>query len=72
MKKNKAVSQPEIPVKSESSTIHAGVSKNKVILITFVSLLIGFILGATVAILKTTNENKVAKSSEEIPERGFR
>ena len=65
MKKNKTLSQPEIPVKSESSTIHAGVSKNKVISIAFVSLLIGFILGATVAILKTTNENKVAKSSEE-------
>jgi len=65
MKKNKTLSQPEIPVKSESSTIREGVSKNRIILIAFVSLLIGFILGATVAILKTTNENKVAKSSEE-------
>jgi cytochrome c-type biogenesis protein CcmH/NrfG len=65
MKKNKGVSQPEIPVKSESSTIHAGVSKNKVILIVFVSLLIGFILGATVAILKTTKGNKIARPSEE-------
>jgi tetratricopeptide (TPR) repeat protein len=52
-KKNKAVSQPEIPVKSEPSTIHEGVSKNKVILIAFVCLLVGFILGATAAILKT-------------------
>ena len=53
MKKNKTVFQPEIPVKSEPSTIDAGVSKNKVILIAFVCLLVGFILGATVAILKT-------------------
>ena len=52
-KNNKAVSQPEIPVKSEPSTIHEGVSKNKVILVAFVCLLVGFILGATVAILKT-------------------
>ena len=53
MKKNKTVFQPEIPVKSEPSTIHEGVSKNKAILIAFVCLLVGFILGATVAILKT-------------------
>jgi len=65
MKKNKTLSQPEVPVKTESSAIREGVSKNKVILIAFVCLLIGFILGATVAVLKTTNENKVAKSSEE-------
>jgi cytochrome c-type biogenesis protein CcmH/NrfG len=65
MKKNKAVPQPGISVKSEPSTIHAGVSKNKVILIAFVSLLVGFILGATVAILKTTKGNKIARPSEE-------
>jgi cytochrome c-type biogenesis protein CcmH/NrfG len=53
MKKNKAVSQPEIPVKSEPQNIHRGVSKQNVILIAAVSLLIGFIVGATVAILKT-------------------
>jgi len=63
MKKNKTLSQPEIPVKSESSTIHAGVSKSKVISIAFVSLLIGFILGATVAILKTTRDSKVIAST---------
>jgi cytochrome c-type biogenesis protein CcmH/NrfG len=58
MKKNKAVSQPEIPVKSEPQNIHRGVSKQNVILIAAVSLLIGFILGATVAILKINKEPK--------------
>ena len=58
MKKNKAISQPAISVISESSTIQAGVSKNKVILIAFVCLLVGFILGATVAILKTSRDSK--------------
>ena len=52
-KKNKAVSQPEILVKSEPQIIHGGVSKQNVILIAAVSLLVGFILGAIVAILKT-------------------
>jgi len=61
--KKKTHPQPEIPVKSESSTIHAGVSKSKVISIAFVSLLIGFILGATVAILKTTRDSKVIAST---------
>jgi tetratricopeptide (TPR) repeat protein len=53
MKRNKAVAQPEISAKSESQNIHGGVSRTNVILIAFVCLLVGFILGATVAILKT-------------------
>jgi len=53
MKKNRAISQPEILVKREPQTIHGGVSKQNVILIAAVSLLVGFILGAIVAILKT-------------------
>jgi len=65
MKRNKAVSQPEIPVKSESQNIHRGVSKTNVILIAFVCLLVGLILGATVAILKTAKGNKIAGPSEE-------
>ena len=64
-KKSKPVLQPYMPVKSEASIINRGVSRNKVILIAFVSLLIGFILGATVAILKTTKGNKIAGPSEE-------
>ena len=64
-KKNKTVPHPKISVKSDPSTIHAGVSKNKVILIAFVCLLVGLILGATVAILKTTKGNKIAGPSEE-------
>jgi len=63
MKKNKTVSQSEISVMSEPSTIHAGVSKNKVILIAFVCLLVGFILGATVAILKPGRDSKVVASA---------
>jgi len=63
MKKNKTLSQPEIPVKSEPSIIDAGLSKNKVILIAFVCLLVGFILGVTVAILKTTRDSKVVAST---------
>jgi len=63
MKKNKTLSQPEIPVKSESSTIREGVSKNRIILIAFVCFLVGFILGATVAILKTTRDSKVIAST---------
>jgi len=62
-KKNKTVSQSEISVKSESSAIREGVSKNKVILIAFVCLLVGFILGATVAILKTGKDSKVVAST---------
>jgi len=62
-KKNKAVPQPEISVKSDPLTIHAGVSKNKVILIASVCLLVGFILGATVAIIKTSRGSKVVAST---------
>ena len=65
MKKSKSVPQPRIPVKNESPTIHTGVSKNKVILIAFVCLLVGFILGATVAILKTSRDSKVVASPVE-------
>jgi cytochrome c-type biogenesis protein CcmH/NrfG len=63
MKKNKTLSQPEIPVKSEPQNIHQGVSKQNVILIAAVSLLVGFILGATVAILKMSKESKVVASA---------
>ena len=63
MKKNKTLSQPEIPVKSEPQNIHQGVSKQNVILIAFVCFLVGFILGATVAILKTTRDSKVVAST---------
>ena len=49
-------------MKSESQTIHGGVSKENVILIAFVCLLVGFILGATVAILKTSRNPKVAST----------
>jgi cytochrome c-type biogenesis protein CcmH/NrfG len=52
MKKNKTVFQPEISMKSEAQNILRGVNKQHVILIAAVSLLIGFILGAVVAILK--------------------
>jgi len=62
-KKIKTVPQSEISVKSEPSTIHAGVSKNRVILIAFVCLLVGFILGATVAILKTSRDSKGVAST---------
>jgi cytochrome c-type biogenesis protein CcmH/NrfG len=62
-KKNKAVSQPEIPVKSEPQTIREGVSKQNVILIAAVSILVGFILGATVAILKMSKESKEVAST---------
>jgi cytochrome c-type biogenesis protein CcmH/NrfG len=65
MKMNKTLSQPEILVKSEPQTIHGGVSKKNVILIASACFLLGFILGATVAILKTTKGNKIARPSEE-------
>jgi len=65
MKKNKAISQPGISVESEASTIHSGVSKRNVVLIVAVCLLIRFILGATVAILKTTKGKNIVGPSEE-------
>jgi cytochrome c-type biogenesis protein CcmH/NrfG len=51
--KNKSVPQSETSVKSELQNLRGGVSKQSVILIAAVSLLVGFIVGATVAILKT-------------------
>jgi cytochrome c-type biogenesis protein CcmH/NrfG len=59
----KTAPRSEISVKSEPQTLHAGVSKNKVILIAFVCVLVGFILGATVAILKTSRQSKVIASA---------
>ena len=65
MKKNREVLKSEIRLKSEKNNIQRGVSKGNVILIGFVCLLVGFILGATVAILKTSREPKLATSAEE-------
>lgn len=61
-KKNKVASQPEISVKSDFSAIRVGVRKQNVVLIAAVSLLVGFILGATVAILKMSRESEVVTS----------
>ena len=47
MKTNKEPSKVDVLKKDE------GISKGTLIMISFVSLLVGFILGATVAILKT-------------------
>lgn len=60
-KKNKGASPLEISTKIETSTIQAGVSKQNVILIAAISVLFGFIGGATVAILKT--QPKVAPTT---------
>ena len=68
-KKNKAVSQAEIPAKNESSTMRVGMSKQNVILITAVALLFGFVLGATVAILKTSREAKRVDLPGEVEEK---
>jgi cytochrome c-type biogenesis protein CcmH/NrfG len=65
MKKNREVLESEIRLKSEKNNIQRGVSKGNVILIGFVCLLVGFILGATVAILKTSKEPKLETSAEE-------
>ena len=65
MKKNREVLKPEIHLKSEKNNIQRGVSKGNVILIGLACLLVGFILGATAAILKTTKANKIAGPSEE-------
>ncbi len=62
-KKSKVASQPEISAKIETPTIQAGVSKRNVILIAFVCLLVGFIFGATVAILKMSKESKEVAST---------
>jgi cytochrome c-type biogenesis protein CcmH/NrfG len=65
MKKNKELLKPEIRLKDEGNNIQRGVSKGNVILIGFVCLLVGFILGATVAILKTSGKPKLIASAEE-------
>jgi cytochrome c-type biogenesis protein CcmH/NrfG len=65
MKKNKEVIKSQIRLKDEGNSIRSGVSKGNVILIGLVCLLVGFILGATVAILKTISEPKLATSAEE-------
>jgi cytochrome c-type biogenesis protein CcmH/NrfG len=62
-KKNKTVPQSEISIKREPQTIHEGMSKKNVIVIAFVSLLVGFIIGATVAILKTSRASKGVAST---------
>jgi len=64
MKKNKAASQPKISGKSEPPGIRVGVKKKNVILIVAVTLLFGFVLGATVAILKKSKEPKSISSKE--------
>ena len=65
MKKKREVVKSEISLKSEKNNIQRGVSKGNVILIGFVCLLVGFILGATVAILKRSGKPKLATSAEE-------
>lgn len=68
---NKTFLQSEIPVKSKPQTIHKGVSKQNVILISAVSLLVGFIIGATVAILKTSKEPKGVALKEQSQKEDF-
>ena len=65
MKKNKEISKSQIRLKSGSDNIRGGVNNGNVILIAVVCLFVGFILGATVAILKTNREPKVAISTAE-------
>ena len=65
MKKREPVSQPGIPMKNESQNNHRAVSRTNLMLVASVCLLVGFILGATVTILKTTKANKIAGPSEE-------
>ena len=65
MKKREPVSQPGIPMENESQNNHRAVSRTNLMLVASVCLLVGFILGATVAILKTTKGNKIAGPSEE-------
>jgi len=68
MKKNREVLKTEIRLRGEEKSIQRGVSKGNVILIAVVCLVVGFILGATVVILRTNREPKVAISAEQ-PER---
>ena len=63
MKKNREVSKSETRLKSGSDNVYRGVSRGNVILIAFVCLLVGFILGAAVAILKTSGQPMVAPTA---------
>jgi len=63
MKKNRKVSKSEIRLKSGSDNAHRGISRGNMILIAFVCLLVGFILGAAVAILKTSSQPMVAPTA---------
>ena len=65
MKKRKSVSQPASPVKNDPKTIHRSLKKTNLMLIVSVCLFVGFILGSTIAILKTSKANKIAEPSEE-------
>ena len=65
MKRHREILRREIPLKDGENDLHGGVSKGNVILIGFVCLLVGFILGATAAILKKSGEPKVAVSAEQ-------
>jgi len=57
-KKNEGAILPKVSATTEIQVLRGGVSKQRVLLIVAVSLLVGFILGATVAILKTKKETK--------------
>ena len=63
--KNKVTSQSEISVKSSPPAIQTGVSRQNVILIALACILVGFILGATVAILKMSGGSKAVTSAED-------
>jgi cytochrome c-type biogenesis protein CcmH/NrfG len=68
--KKKNVSQPETPVKSEAQNIKKALRRTNVMLIASVCLLIGFILGATVAILKTSKSSELIASTGNPIEKG--
>jgi hypothetical protein len=55
-KKNEGAILPKVSATTEIQVLHGGVSNQRVLLIVAVSLLVGFILGATVAILKTKKD----------------
>ena len=65
MKKNKEISKSQIRLKGDSDNIRGWMSKGSVILSAVVCLFVGFILRATVVILKTNRELKVAISAGE-------
>ncbi len=69
MKKNKEVSKPEIRLRGEKKeNVQTGVNKSNVVLIAVACVIVGFILGATIAIFRTNREAKAAISAGE-PER---